>query len=272
MNTQPIGFMDSGVGGLTVLKEVRRLLPNENVVFLGDQARLPYGSKTPEEVQQFTLEIAAFLQTQAIKLLVIACNTATAAALPMLRRTLSIPVIGVIEPGSQAAIAKSRTGHIGVIATQGTVDSQAYQKTLQALERGVRVVALACPDFVTVVEANAYHLASTKQLVEERLSYFQTHPVDTLIMGCTHFPLLAEFIQSAMGNQVRLIDAGAQTAVEVQELLVKKGLANQQLNSGQLTFYTTGNPAKFDTIAKDWLRLEDISAKHVALKTLQSFN
>lgn len=272
MNRQPIGFMDSGVGGLTAVVEAMRQLPNESMVFLGDQARMPYGPRTPEEVQQFSLQIARFLETKAIKLLVIACNTATAAALPTLQQTLTIPVVGVIEAGSKQAVELTRSGEIGVIATEGTVKSGAYAKAIRELDQTIHVTGLACPQFVTAVEHNAYKSAETRQLVKEQLSYFNDHPVDTLIMGCTHFPLLKNFIAEAMGDPVTLVDSGAETINTVKQILTEMDLLNDGATTPTRDFYTTGEPLAFATIARDWLEDDTITAEKVSVETLEGFN
>ncbi len=201
MTSQPIGFLDSGVGGLTVVKEALKQLPNESIVFLGDQARLPYGPRPTEEVAHFVQQIAGFLLDQQIKALVLACNTATAAALPILQAKLSIPVVGVIDSGSQTAVKVSTGQHIGVIATEGTIKSHAYQSAISHLAPNASIEGSACPDFVTAVEADKYHDPQTNQLVADQLQYFKAHPVDTLILGCTHFPLLIDSIRSKDGGR-----------------------------------------------------------------------
>lgn len=269
MDKRPIGFMDSGVGGLTAVKEALRQLPNESMVFLGDQARMPYGPRTPQEVQRFSLQIAHFLEMQDIKLLVIACNTATAAALPVLQETLPIPVVGVIKAGSEQAVRQSQTGHIGVIATEGTINSQAYSQAISSLAPRAHVIGLACPEFVMAVEQNAYQAPATKALVADKLAVFKRQPVDTLVMGCTHFPLLRPFISAAMGLEVALIDSGAETVATVKAILT----ANDQLNDGQEPvfhrFYTTGQPAQFEAIAKAWLGIANLTATAISVAQLE---
>ena len=267
MNEAPIGFIDSGVGGLTVVKEALRQLPHENVVFLGDQARLPYGPRPAEQVVRFTWQMANFMRRKGIKMLVIACNTATAAALSTLKAHLDIPVVGVIVPGSRAAVKATRTGKIGVIATEGTVRSDAYAKALHRRNDQLAVTSLAAPKFVPIVESNEYTDPIAERVVRETLTPMVAAGVDTLVMGCTHYPLLRPFIQQTMGENVKLIDSGAETVSEVSVLLDYFGLANDQSGVGTRAFYTTGHPGMFKEIAADWLQLDDIAAKHADIST-----
>jgi len=271
MTSQPIGFLDSGVGGLTVIKEALKQLPNESIVFLGDQARLPYGPRPTEEVVHFVQQIAGFLLDQHIKALVLACNTATAAALPILQAKLSIPVVGVIDSGSQTAVKVSTGQHIGVIATEGTIKSHAYQSAISHLAPNASIEGLACPDFVTAVEADKYHDPQTNQLVADQLQYFKVHPVDTLILGCTHFPLLIDSIRSAMGADVTLVDSGMETVGVVKQLLADEGLLNTSSQSERPKFYTTGDVNSFSAIAKDWLQLSELNVSHVPVEQLEAY-
>lgn len=271
MTSQPIGFLDSGVGGLTVVKEALKQLPNESIVFLGDQARLPYGPRPTEEVAHFVQQIAGFLLDQQIKALVLACNTATAAALPILQAKLSIPVVGVIDSGSQTAVKVSTGQHIGVIATEGTIKSHAYQQAISKLSPNASIEGLACPEFVTVVEAGKYHDKQTEQLVADQLKPFKRQPVDTLILGCTHFPLLAPAIQKVMGKDVTLVDSGVETVSVIKQLLTDQNLLNTASEVCQPKFYTTGDSNSFSAIAKDWLQLSDLDVHHVPVTQLTAY-
>lgn len=271
MTSQPIGFLDSGVGGLTVIKEALKQLPNESIVFLGDQARLPYGPRPTEEVAHFVQQIAGFLLDQHIKALVLACNTATAAALPILQAKLSIPVVGVIDSGSQTAVKVSTGQHIGVIATEGTIKSHAYQRAISHLAPNASIEGLACPDFVTVVEADKYHDPQTTQLVADQLQYFKAHPVDTLILGCTHFPLLSDSIRSVMGPDVTLVDSGLETVRVVKQVLTDQNLLNTSGQAERPQFYTTGDVNSFTAIAKDWLQLPQLNVSHVPVERLEMY-
>lgn len=264
MNTQPIGFIDSGVGGLTVVKEALRQLPNENVVFLGDQARLPYGPRPAAQVRAFTWQMVNFLLQQQIKMLVIACNTATAAALPDIRQKLNIPVVGVIVPGSRAAIKATSTNHIGVIGTEGTVKSNAYADTIHGKAAHIKVTSLAAPKFVPLVESNEMTSPVAKRVVAETLQPLLHQGIDTLVMGCTHYPLLRPLIQNVMGDDVTLIDSGAETVSEVSMLLDYFDIAAGPKTQATRVFYTTGNAKMFDVIAGNWLGLK-VDAQHVSI-------
>ena len=269
MNTQPIGFIDSGVGGLTVFKEAMKQLPHENMLYLGDQARLPYGPRPAEQVIDFTWQMVNFLMQQDIKLLVIACNTATAAALDVVKAQLPIPVVGVILPGSRAALKVTQNSHIGVIATEGTVKADAYAKTIHHKDARVEVTSLAAPKFVPVVESNEYQSPIAKRIVTETLKPLKNSGIDTLVLGCTHYPLLRPIIENVMGDAVTLIDPGVETVSEVSTLLDYFNIAN---NDAEFVpsqhFYTTGSAAMFDTIGQQWLGLEHLAAKHVTISDL----
>ncbi|WEV54114.1 glutamate racemase [Leuconostocaceae bacterium ESL0723] len=253
-NNQAIGMFDSGVGGLTVLKAAEQLLPHEQFIYVGDTARMPYGPRSAAEIVQYSNEIADFLVNQFnIKLLVIACNTATARALPTLQERLSIPVIGVIDAGAQAAAKASPAGKIGLIATKGTVDSKRYQEELADLAPQATVLAQAEPDFVKWVEADRFEDSSLQAAVDQHLAPLKDAAVDTLILGCTHFPLMADLIQAAVGPSVALIDAGKATAQFLKQYLAEHGLANQSQKVGASRLFTTGDLAAFETIAQEWL-------------------
>ncbi len=214
-----IGIFDSGVGGLTVCGTLTRKLPNERVIYLGDTARLPYGTKSPEVVRRYAERCAEFLLTHEIKLLVIACNTASAHALEHLQRQLPVPVVGVIAPGARRALSLSRNRRIGVIGTSGTIKSGAYRRALEALEPSAEVIEAACPLFVPLAEEGWTEHPAAKLIAEEYLAPLRARTVDTLVLGCTHYPVLREVIASAMGPEVTLCDAAEAVAEEVRALL-----------------------------------------------------
>lgn len=269
MDKRPIGFMDSGVGGLTVVKEAMRQLPHENFIYIGDQARLPYGPRSAKQVQQFAYELSCFLLTFNIKMLVIACNTATAEALDYIRERVTIPVVGVILPGTRAAIKATKNRHIGVIATEGTTRSQAYLRAIHQRAPHMTVTSLAAPKFVPVVESNQFNSPLAKQVVAETLAPLKKLTLDTLILGCTHYPLLRTTIQHYMGPQVTLIDSGAETVAEVSVLLDYFDLAvTDAQHQGICEFYTTAAPQSFNLIARNWLHLEAVNAHRVPLSKL----
>lgn len=223
---QAIGVFDSGVGGLTVVKALFEELPGESLVYLGDTARVPYGTKSAEVVTRYALLNAHFLEKQGIKALVIACNTATAAALPVLQRELPMPVIGVVEPGAEAAAKASRSGRIGVIGTQGTIRSEAYQRALRALRPGVELHAQPCPLFVPLAEEGwtSGDDAVVLGAAERYLAPLKAAQIDALVLGCTHYPLLRAALAKVMGPEVALVDSADATARAVAALLAREGL------------------------------------------------
>lgn len=266
MNQQPIGFIDSGVGGLTVVKEALKQLPNEHIIYLGDTARCPYGPRPAEQVIEYTWEMTRFLLEKQIKMLVIACNTATAVALEEIKNTLDIPVVGVILPGVRAALKATHSNKISIIGTKGTVKSGAYETGLINKQPLVKVTSLACPKFVPLVESNEFQSAVAKKVVAETLAPLQKKQLDTLVMGCTHYPLLRPIIQNVMGKQVHLIDSGAETVGEVSMLLDYFDIANHPSSSEKTRqFYTTGSALLFTQIANQWLTGITVEAEHVTL-------
>lgn len=265
LKEQSIGFIDSGVGGLTVVKEAMKQLPNEHIIYLGDTARCPYGPRPAAQVIQYTFEMADFLMEQNIKMLVIACNTATAVALEAIRDYLPIPVVGVILPGARAAVKATHNQHIGIIGTLGTVKSETYRFALEAKRNDIDVTSLACPKFVPIVESNQFQTSVAKKIVAQTLQPLTHKPLDTLILGCTHYPLLRPLIQNVMGDDVTLIDSGAETISEVSVLLDYFQLANPHPLARKAQFYTTGSTALFDTIATQWLPIKQAQSKKIHL-------
>jgi glutamate racemase len=240
----PIGIFDSGLGGLTVLKEVRAQLPGENLIYLGDTARVPYGPKSPETVTRFALEAALFLLRQGVKILIVACNTSSAMALETLRVTLRVPVIGVIEPGIRAAVAAAKTGRIGVIGTVGTVSSEVYQKGIQKMLPGAEIHAVACPLFVPLVEEGWIDHPVTRMVACEYLDGLREANVDTLVLGCTHYPVLKGVIGEVMGPSTRLVDSAEEVAADVGRVLVKEDLASRGSVAPTIRFYATDVPER----------------------------
>lgn len=267
MNKKAIGFLDSGVGGLTVVKQAMKQLPNESIYYIGDSARCPYGPRPPEEIRRFTWELTQFLLKKDIKMLVIACNTATAVALEEIRDQIDIPVIGVIMPGSRAAIKYSTNHRIGVIGTKGTIDSKLYEKTLKEKDTSIETFGLSCPKFVPLVESNQIQSSIAKKVVSESLQPLKNLHLDTLILGCTHYPLLRSLIQNIMGPTVTLIDSGAETVSEVSTLLdsYKFAVHSNPENKVERHFYTTGSPLLFREIAENWLENKDFTVEKVVL-------
>ncbi len=253
MNESAIGVFDSGVGGLTVLKELMRRLPRERFVYLGDTARVPYGTRSPEVVVAYSMANANFLCAQQIKLLVVACNTASAAALPALSERLTLPVLGVIEPGAEAAARVTR-GRVGVIGTPGTIASGAYQRALEWLRPGVAQAARACPLFVPLVEEGWLEGPVVELVAERYLAELVAFGIDTLVLGCTHYPLLARAIGRVMGPDVRLIDSASATAAAAERLLLERGLAATARESEpRHRYFVTDLPERFGALAERFL-------------------
>lgn len=252
----PIGIFDSGIGGLTVLAEVRRRLPNESILYLGDTARVPYGTKSAETVVRYARQCAAFLVERGVKALVVACNTASAYALPDLCKSFDLPVQGVVEPGCRAALAASRKKSIGVIGTAGTIASNAYGSTLKSMDPSVRVVSRACPLFVPLVEEGWIDNEVADAAARRYLDGLGSEGIDTLILGCTHYPLLKNSIARHMGEGVALVDSAAVCAGSLEEMLVKKGIAAEPGLASQCHLYVTDLPSRFESIAHRFLDKE----------------
>ena len=266
IKNNPIGLVDSGIGGLTVVKESQKQLPNEQLIYIGDTARMPYGPRSEKEVIDYTFQMAHYLvNEQNIKMLVIACNTATARALSQLRDQLPIPVIGVIQPGAEAAVSISKNKKIGLIATQGTVESQVYNEKMLAIDNNVQITSQAEPEFVTLVENNLYQSDEARELIAHHLSAFKEANIDTLILGCTHFPLLTPFIQAAVGPDVTLVDSGAKTVAVMKQYLDELDIRSEvKHNHSDDIYNTTGDKLKFKTIASSWLaRNHELDVRHL---------
>lgn len=267
MKNKPIGLLDSGAGGLTVLKAVKERLPNESFVYVGDTARCPYGNKTNEEIIRYTLEMVQFLIKKDVKMIVIACNTATAQALETVRKKVSVPVIGVITPGSEAAALATRSQRIGVLATESTVNSGFYEKTIHDFNPTAEVDNLACPTFVDMVEDNNYRSEEARIKVKEELRNFKKEDMDTVILGCTHFPLLAPFIQEAMGDNVTLIDSGSLTSLKVENVLKKDQILADETTEPTIALYSTNDSvALFKQIATDWMNMASLDVQSIVLE------
>ncbi len=250
---RPLGVFDSGIGGLTVVRELLRQVPAEALLYFGDVARLPYGNKSPATVTRFSREIAAFLLKRDVKALVVACNTASALALPALEQELSVPVIGVIDSGARAAVERTRSGRVGVIATASTVGSGAYAAAVRALRPDVEVVERACPLFVPLVEEGWIDHAVTRQVAHEYLAPLEDHRLDTLVLGCTHYPLLEAVLHAEMGDGVTLIDSGRETAATVRDLLVERGMTAPPGRVPRHALYLSDLPAAFTATAERFL-------------------
>lgn len=262
----PIGVFDSGLGGLTVVHELNRLLPKENLIYVGDTARVPYGTKSPDTIKRYALQIAFFLLQKKVKAIVVACNSASSVALPALKR-FPVPVIGVIEPGARAAVAITRNQKVGVIGTQATMTSHAYQNAIRRHAKKAKVWEKPCPLFVPLVEEGRLNDGITKQIALEYLSPLKSQGIDALVLGCTHYPLLKNALRSVMGPGVKLIDSARETAIEVRSILWKKDLLNPSRKNGEPLFFTTDDPAAFTKLGSKFLGHSG-RARHLSLENL----
>jgi glutamate racemase len=266
--TNPIGIFDSGIGGLTVLKAVSRLMPNENIVYFGDTARVPYGSKSNDTVIEYSLQAANFLLRKNIKLLVVACNTASSVAMKELKRFLTIPVIGMIEPGAKAALQVSKNGIIGVIGTRATINNKAYSNELKKLNSKIKVYEKACPLFVPLAEEGWINHKATLLVAKEYLSELREKKIDSLVLGCTHYPILIDTIKKVIGKNVKLIDSGTPAARLVEDYLNGRQLRNQSVHQGNSEFYVSDVPAKFREVAERFLGRKIVHMHKVELEEL----
>ena len=265
MDNRPIGFMDSGVGGLSVVKIAHQKLPNEEVVFIGDEANMPYGPRSTEEVIKLARHMAHFLIKKNAKAIVIACNTATTAAYHILKEELDVPVIGVIEPGSLSATKTTKNNKVGIIATKGTIKSDIYPKTIHSINHKIDTYPLACQDFVQIVENNAANTKETQELVDKQMADLQKNQIDTLVLGCTHFPLLEKPIQKAFGDKVKLVDPGVETVHQLNEVLKENDMYHDPKVPVHDHYYVTAHAKSFSEIGKAFLN-EDVTAQLVNIE------
>lgn len=251
--TNPIGIFDSGIGGLTVVKKLDQFLPNENVIYFGDTARVPYGNKSNQTVIDYAKEDANFLIKKNVKIIIVACNTVSSVAMSELRDKFEIPIIGMIEPGANVAIENTKNGKIGVIGTYATINNKAYSKELKKIDKKLKVFEKACPLFVPLAEEGMINHPATKLIAEEYLSKLKKNKIDTLVLGCTHYPILSKVIQEVMGDEVTLIDSGTAASTLVKDYLNGRGLRNESHQSGKHDFYVSDLPTKFKNIADTFL-------------------
>ncbi len=265
---QPIGVFDSGVGGLTVVKQLMKTLPAESIIYFGDTARIPYGTKSEKTVRRFALEDSFFLLDKQVKMIVVACNTASSIAMPLLQEVLDIPVVGVINPGAEAAVRATRNGKIGVIGTAATIRSGSYRKEILRLNPELQVLEQACPLFVPLVEEGWIEDEATYLIARRYLQHLIDNQIDTLILGCTHYPLLKNVLQKIVGPRVTLIDSGVETARIVKEILSREGLLAPEDRLPEHRFYLSDLPYKFQDIAERFL---EQSIPHVETVNLEDF-
>lgn len=265
----PIGVFDSGVGGLTVAREIMRQLPEERIIYFGDTARVPYGSKSQETIIRYSRQIIHFLESKGVKIIVVACNTASAFALEAIRPEMKIPIIGVVKPGAKVAAETTRNGRIGVIGTEGTIGSQIYTKTIQQHNPAAVVLGRACPLFVPLVEEGWLKDPVTIEVAKRYLESFQTSDIDTLILGCTHYPLLRSIIGSIMGDGVNLVNPAYETAQGVKRLLAQYGIMNDGMareKAPMYQFYVSDAAEKFKNFANSILPCEIEEARLIHIE------
>jgi glutamate racemase len=265
MESRPIGVFDSGVGGLTVLHECLVTMPNEDFLYLGDHARLPYGPRPLDEIRRFAFEIAGYLEASGVKLIVVACNAATSAALPALQESLAVPVVGVITPEAYAAVRVTRNRRIGLLATQATVTAGRYESLVRTLDAGVHFTAVACPALVPLIEAGE----QTVDAVAGYAAPLKEAGCDTVILGCTHYPLIRPVFQRVFGRDVTLVFSAEETAREVAATLAGKGWENDRTRTGSYRFLTTGDPALFRDLGERFLQLPLEDVQRVAVAELE---
>jgi glutamate racemase len=269
MDPRPIGVFDSGMGGLTVLHECLVTMPHEDFVYLGDGARLPYGPRPLDEIRRFALEIGGYLEAQGVKIVLVACNAATSAGLAELQERLSVPVVGVITPEAHAAVQATRNRHVGLLATEATVTADRYGELIRTLDAGVRLHAVACPRLVPLIESDDPFGEATVDAVREYASPLRAARVDTVILGCTHYPLIKPILQRVFGRDVTLVLSADETAREVAETLARKGIENDPGREGVYRFLTTGSTDTFRETGARFLQLPIAEVEHVALSELE---
>jgi glutamate racemase len=249
----PVGVFDSGLGGLTVVKELVQHLPNERIVYFGDTARVPYGTKSAETIIRYSREIVRALLKHKVKMVVVACNTASSLALDVLKKEFDVPVLGVIEPGAKKAAGVTRNKKVGIIATSSTVKSGKYAKKIMQIDRRINVTSRPCPLFVPLVEEGWFDHPVTYEVAREYLNEMKKNKIDTLILGCTHYPLLKDVLHEVMGPRVQLVDSAREVALEVKEELAKRRLLRTHLGPCRHMFIVTDEPKQFMRLASRFL-------------------
>ena len=265
----PIGVFDSGVGGLTVAREIMRQMPDEKIVYFGDTARVPYGSKSRSTIIRYSRQIIAFLNTQKVKAIVIACNTASAYALSELEQETDLPILGVIKPGARVAAKATKNKRVGVIGTTGTVESGVYTQCLQSLDPRIQVFGKACPLFVPLVEEGWLHDFVTEEIARRYMKDLEYKTIDTLILGCTHYPLIRSMIGKIMGSNVTLVNPAYETAIELKRLLAAKNLACEPRGAGSAPeheFYVSDAAEKFNEFANSILPYDIKTTKQINIE------
>jgi glutamate racemase len=265
MKNRPIGIFDSGVGGLTVVKEIFRVLPGEKIIYLGDTARVPYGTKSCETIKRFSIENVEFLKRFDVKLIIVACNTASSISLPVLRKKFNIPIVGVIKPGAAKAVKATRNGKIGVIGTAATIRSKAYEKEIRSISKSVTVVSQSCPLFVPLAEEGWLDGKLVVEIAGKYLGSLTAKKIDTLVLGCTHYPLLKEALSKAVGKEVKIVDSAGAVAEEAGKILMKYKLLAARKNTPRHTFFATDDVEQFMKVGEKFLgrKIDKVSIKEI---------
>jgi len=266
MDNRPIGVFDSGVGGLTVVKELMEQLPNESIVYFGDTARVPYGTKSKETVTKFSFQNIRFLMSKGVKAVVIACNTSSSSCLEEVQEAFDIPIIGVILPGAETAVKVTKNGRIGVIGTERTISSGAYEKAIKRIRSDVKILNKACPLFVPIVEEGWADTEVAYLVAKEYLATLKEEDIDTLVMGCTHYPLLVNTLRKVMGEKVVLVNPAYETARSTKVALSELGLDAASQNLPEYRYYVSDNPEKFAQIGENFLKKKLDHIEHIDIE------
>jgi glutamate racemase len=266
MDNRPLGIFDSGIGGLTVVRALHELMPNEKLIYLGDTARVPYGNKSADTIIRYSREISNFLLAKGVKGIIVACNTASAYALDTLRAELKVPVFGVIEPGVSAALAATKNNRIGIIGTIGTINSGAYQNALKKRNPGLEIMAHATPLLVPLIEEDWLAHSATRAILEEYLWQFRLMQIDTLVLACTHYPLLKPTLTNLLGHHIELVDSAESCARFVRAALEKEGKLSAAVDEAPLEVYLTDLPVHFKKVGERFLRRKLVSVEVVSVE------
>lgn len=268
MDNRPIGIFDSGVGGLTVMREVMEQLPYENLIYFGDTARIPYGSRSVQTIKKYSYQCASFLKSKNVKTIVIACNTASSIALEHLQKSFDIPILGVIDPGARSAASATKNGHIGVIGTQAAINSGAYQSKIMGYRHSAEVIGIPCPLFVPIIEEGWEYSTVAELTAEKYLAELLEHDVDTLVLGCTHYPILRYTIKKVIGPNVKLVNPAFETARDLKKVLAEQNILNENFVIPEYEYYVSDAPERFRRVGGNFLKKEIDKLSEIAIDNL----
>jgi glutamate racemase len=268
MDNRPIGIFDSGIGGLTVMREIMEQLPYENLIYFGDTARIPYGSRSEQTIKKYSYQCASFLKSKNVKAIVIACNTASSIALDHLKNQFDIPVIGVIEPGARSAASVTKNGHIGVIGTTATINSSAYQERIMEFKHDAEVIGIPCPLFVPIVEEGWEYSNVAELTAEKYLAELIEHDIDALVLGCTHYPILRYTIKKVVGPYVKLVNPAFETAKDLKKILGEFSILNENFELPKYEYFVSDAPERFRRLGGNFLKKEINILSEIAIDNL----